>query len=81
MTDIKPPEFENKLTFCEHCRKEVRYVLAKYGRTKKVIKGESFLFTFTAAYCPICGHEVGVKGLLDYKTKEIEAQYRTLKGA
>lgn len=70
---------EKRRTFCMECRKETAYVLHKTSITK-TIREKEYHFFITTAHCEECGCEVGVKGLLDYNVKEIEAQFRKAEG-
>ena len=61
------------------CRKETAYALHKTLITK-TIREKEYQFLITTAYCKECGCEVGVKGILDYNTKEIDEQFRKAEG-
>lgn len=66
-------------TFCMECGKETGYVLRKTP-VMRIIREKEYQFNITAAYCSVCGCEVGVQGILDRNAKEIDDQFRKAEG-
>ncbi|MFP5528719.1 type II toxin-antitoxin system antitoxin SocA domain-containing protein [Peptococcus simiae] len=65
--------------FCTECRETTTYTLKKKDITKE-IKGCTYQFSITTAFCDNCGKEVNIPGLIDKNIKEIDEQYRFIKG-
>ena len=65
----------SRMTFCTECRQDVKYELKKKTEIK-TIRNKEYHFTITTAFCPQCGGELGIAGLMDQNVREIDRQYR-----
>lgn len=63
--------------FCPECRTECSYELRKV-RKKKFIKEKEYAMEFTAAFCRNCGEELNIPGIMDQRSRELDAQYREM---
>lgn len=62
-------------SFCIECRKYCEYEFKQVER-KYVIKDKEYNMDVTVAFCKSCGSEIDVPGIMDYRAKEIDRQYR-----
>lgn len=65
-----------KKTFCEECRKDVRYSKEEM-RFQGDIKGENYEYSGKRAICEECGSEVYVFEVEDYNLKALYDSYRS----
>lgn len=70
---------EGRKDFCENCRTESSYTLKKI-KINETIRNKEYTFEITTAICDNCGSEMGIPGLMDYNSQEIDAQYRKAEG-
>lgn len=67
MIDLEEKEF------CEVCKKREVYSFKKVP-FKQVISNKEYEFEITIAVCENCGEEVGIPGILELNTNEINEQ-------
>jgi len=65
----------NKITFCENCRKDVSFSI-KENKETHTFKGEDIEFTETTALCDKCGSNVFVAEFHDANLKALYDAYR-----
>lgn len=65
----------NKENFCLFCR-DVKPYSFKKKKISRRIRDKDYTFTITVAECQCCGHEMGIPGILDRNSREIDEQYR-----
>lgn len=65
--------------FCPNCREWATYH-TKVEDEKVCINDEEFIFQITNCICDNCGAYVAPHGWWDNHAKEVETQYRALKG-
>lgn len=68
---------ERRTDFCIYCRKDASFELKKIP-VKQRIRDKEYEFQITVAICNECGEEMSIPGLMDYNSKEIDAQYRSI---
>jgi putative zinc finger/helix-turn-helix YgiT family protein len=68
-----------KMTFCEECRKDVAYVVDNVS-LKSVLKGEEYNYRGKKAVCAACGAEVYVAAIEDENLKALYDAYRQKNG-
>ncbi|NLT95847.1 MAG: DUF4065 domain-containing protein [Clostridia bacterium] len=66
-------------TFCEECRKDVKYMLETV-LIKGKLKGEEYAYTGKKAVCMECGNEVYVADIEDQNLKALYDTYRQKNG-
>lgn len=66
---------ERRTFFCINCRNETEIELKKV-KISQTIREKPYDFWITTAVCKECGEEVGLPGLIDRNTLEIDEQYR-----
>jgi putative zinc finger/helix-turn-helix YgiT family protein len=78
--EVKGGCFMNeKLTFCEKCRKDVAYLVDNVSM-KSTLKGEEYNYTGKKAACTECGAEVYVSEIEDDNLKALYDTYRQKNG-
>ncbi|MFM9414127.1 type II toxin-antitoxin system antitoxin SocA domain-containing protein [Peptococcus simiae] len=65
--------------FCTECRETTTYTLKRKDIAKE-IKGHAYHFSVITAVCDNCGEEVNIPGIIDKNIKEVDEQYRAIKG-
>jgi putative zinc finger/helix-turn-helix YgiT family protein len=68
-----------KMTFCEECRKDVAYLVDNVS-LKSALKGEEYNYTGKKAICAECGAEVYVASIEDENLKALYDAYRQKNG-
>ena len=68
-----------KMTFCEKCRKDVTYCVDNTSM-KGTLKGEEYFYTGRKAICTKCGAEVYVAEIEDGNLKALYSAYRQRNG-
>ena len=64
-----------KEDFCVCCREVKPYSVVKKN-VKERIRDKDYSFVITAYVCDCCHHEMGVPGVFDLNSREIDEQYR-----
>ena len=64
-----------KEDFCVYCR-EVRPYSVVRKNIRKRIRDKDYSFVITTYVCDCCHHEMGVHGVFDLNSREIDEQYR-----
>lgn len=64
-----------KEDFCVCCREVKPYSVVKKN-VKERIRDKDYSFVITAYVCDCCHHEMGVPGVFDLNSREIDGQYR-----
>lgn len=64
-----------KEDFCVHCR-EVRPYSVVRKSVKERIRDKDYSFVITTYVCDCCHHEMGVPGVFELNSREIDEQYR-----
>lgn len=68
-----------KLVFCEECRKDVAYVVVETSMTEK-LKGTEYHYTGREARCADCGSLVYIPEINDYNLKALYDAFRLQNG-
>lgn len=68
-------EQAKKEDFCVYCREVKPYSVVKKTINKR-IRDKDYSFVITTYVCDCCGHEMGVPGVFDLNSREIDEQYR-----
>lgn len=68
-------EQAKKEDFCVYCREVKPYSVVKKN-VKERIRDKDYSFVITAYVCDCCHHEMGVPGVFDLNSREIDEQYR-----
>ena len=61
--------------FCVYCREVKPYSVVKKN-VKERIRDKDYSFVITTYVCDCCHHEMGVPGVFDLNSREIDEQYR-----
>jgi len=62
------------MTFCEECRKDVKYIV-ETASIKAKLKGKKYVYSGKRAICPECGNEVYVADIEDENLKALYDMY------
>jgi putative zinc finger/helix-turn-helix YgiT family protein len=68
-----------KMVFCEECRKDVAYTVDSVSLTE-TLKGEEYNYTGKKASCVVCGGEIYVADIADANLKLLYDAYRQKNG-
>ena len=68
-------EQAKKEDFCVYCREVKPYSVVKKN-IKERIRDKDYSFVITTYVCDCCHHEMGVPGVFDLNSREIDEQYR-----
>ena len=68
---------KERMDFCIQCRDETPYELRRI-QIEKQMRDKDYIFEITKAFCNKCGSEMMIPGIMDYRAKEIDKQYREI---